>query len=231
MQHLTYVRYDRTRHGDISIRMMGNIMIARSPRTPSRQYLMQSQSIPMCIGRTTQHLSSLYIHIEQYRIMICQSTHSASAEHTTQRCNILYSTLLGNIQCTTRLCNDTKGTQWCILGQMLRHPVTIQYPLLNDPITTISRIPIKMNAQSPLLIPMLDHNCRTIQIRTHRHITLGSLFQKCPLILHLIPRRNIIQQGMHTRHTAIQSPVRKPIVWCQKSYRVLVRDGGFATCF
>mmetsp|Transcript_14143 Transcript_14143/g.30242 ORF Transcript_14143/g.30242 Transcript_14143/m.30242 type:complete len:358 (-) Transcript_14143:188-1261(-) len=231
MEHLPNVRHDRSRHGNVAVGMVRHGVIRTPPRTPSGQALVQSQPVPVCIGCASQDLARLDVDVEEYRVVIGLGILSSGAEDAAQRRDVLYLAFLGDIDGTTRLSDYPKGTQWSIRREMLIDPFPILDPFLNDPITPIRSIFVKVNTQTTLLVAVLNDNGGSIEVRRYRHPALRTLLQKGPFVLHLIPRWNIVQQRVHTRNTTIEPPVTKPIVRCQQAYRVLLRNARFTTRF
>mmetsp|Transcript_4885 Transcript_4885/g.12257 ORF Transcript_4885/g.12257 Transcript_4885/m.12257 type:complete len:383 (+) Transcript_4885:173-1321(+) len=228
MQDVAYIGNDRARHGYLPVGMVRHVVILAPPRTSSGEALVRPEPVPVRVRRPSQDLPRLDVDVEEYRVVVGRGVPSARAEDAAQRRDVLRLALLRNVDRAPGLGDDPERAQRSVRGKVLVHPIPVRYSFLYDPIPPVGGILIKVYSQPPLLVPMLDDDCGGVEVRRHGHAALRPLLQKGPLVLHLVPRGNVVQEGVHSRDATVQPPVAEPIVRRQQPDRVLLRDARFA---
>mmetsp|Transcript_19804 Transcript_19804/g.57465 ORF Transcript_19804/g.57465 Transcript_19804/m.57465 type:complete len:242 (-) Transcript_19804:622-1347(-) len=223
VEHATNVRDGFASHLNVSVGVM-SIPVLGSPRTPSRQRLVQSEAVPVRVGRPPQYLPRLDVHVEQNGIVIGAGALPPRAEYAAEGRDVLLFWFLRQVDARVTLRNDPKGRQRCVRRQQRRHPVGILNPLLYDPIPPVGGVLVEVYAHSPLLVPVLHDDARSFHVRRDGNALFLPIDEERPLVLHVVSRGDVVEEGVEAGDAAVQPPVREPVVGGQQAGGVLPAD-------
>ena len=133
------------------------VMVRRTPWTMSWQNLFQTEAVPMCIGSTTPDIPRVHIDIVQDGIVIGRSTCPSGSEHTRESGHIHSTGRSIQIERCLGAGNDTKGRQRSVGWEKIFNPCSVVQTFLQDPISTLGCILVKINPQSTFFVPMFDN--------------------------------------------------------------------------
>mmetsp|Transcript_1907 Transcript_1907/g.4696 ORF Transcript_1907/g.4696 Transcript_1907/m.4696 type:complete len:362 (+) Transcript_1907:430-1515(+) len=191
---------------------MSLVPVMGSPWAPTRQRLVQSKSVPMGIRRAAPNEAGVDVHVEQDGVVIGGCSRASGTEDARKCSDVRERRLFVDVEGCSALRDDSEGGQRGVGRQERRHPFGIGDDLLDDPISPVGGILVKVDPHSTLLVAMLDDDSGRLQVRADRNAQLISLLEERPLVLHPVPDWHVVEQGVQPDHVAVQSPVGKPII-------------------